>query len=341
MPENARQISVYDSIAQIDRSEWSAVLTAANAPVFYDYAFIRAYERVPLQQTDAFLYLTFGDPPVAVLPAYLQSTDDPLGYFSGLGLPERVPGDRILMTHVAHCYDTFIPARPGGLTQQLADEVCAALSDLARQARVKWFAFLNVDGGGATAAFLTAAGLMKFAMNTRFNKDLSAYPSAEHYVADIPSSKARRKFRTSLHQARRAGMTVSVPDAASGAADAVAMCQRTTARHGTTAYYPDQFSEFVALASDVVNITEVRIGGRLASATISLHDPTRFHLWAGGVDYEVTERIDSSFPLMLRPAIDETIRTQRPVLEAGRGNATAKLRFRLEPVPLFAFIGRA
>ncbi len=341
MPENARQISVYDSIDQIDRDAWSAVVTGANAPAFYDYAFVRAYERVPLQLTGSFLYLAFGDPPFAVLPAYLQSTDDPLGQVSGLGLPDREPGDGILMTHVAHCYDTLIPALPDRLTRQFAGQVCATLSDLARQAGVKWFAFLNVDGTGATAACLTAAGLMKFPMDTRFHKELSAYPGVEDYVADIPSSKARRNFRASLHQARRAGMTVSVLDPASHAAGAVAMCQRTTARHGTTAYYPDQFGEFVALAGDVVNITEVRIGGRLASATISLYDPTRFHLWAGGVDHEVTERIDSSFPLMLSPAIEETIRGNRPVLEAGRGNSGTKLKFRFEPVPLFAFAGRA
>ncbi|HET9896261.1 MAG TPA: GNAT family N-acetyltransferase [Streptosporangiaceae bacterium] len=341
MPDHAPEISVYSSIDEVDQDQWSAVIRAATAPAFYDYAFVRAYERVPLQHTESFIYLIFGDPPVAVLPAYVQGTDDPAGYISGLGLPDRRPGDRILMTHVTHCYDTLIPARPECLTQELADQVCAALADVARQSRVKWFAFLNVDGTGTTASRLTAAGLMKFAMNTRFSKDVTAYPSAEDYVADIPSSKARRKFRTSLHQASRAGMTVSALDPVREAAGAVDLCRRTTARHGTAGYYPDHFGEFIALAGELVNITEVRIGGRLASAAISLCDATRFHLWAGGIDYEFTRGIDSSFPLMLRPAIEETIRTRRTTLEAGRSNARAKLRFRLEPIPLFAFVCRA
>ncbi len=68
MTAGAAQVSVCDSIDDIDRAEWSAVVEAAQAPVFYDYRFLRAYERLPLQQTEAFCYLRFGDPVVAVLP---------------------------------------------------------------------------------------------------------------------------------------------------------------------------------------------------------------------------------------------------------------------------------
>jgi hypothetical protein len=104
---------IYPTIERIDRGEWMAVADTAGAPAFYDYTFLRAYERAPLQETDAFFYLVFGDPAVAVLPAYVQSTDDAIGTISGLGLPGRSPGDRIMLTHVAHCYDTLLPAMPG------------------------------------------------------------------------------------------------------------------------------------------------------------------------------------------------------------------------------------
>ena len=88
MTAGAEQVSVRDSIDDIDPAEWSSVLASAQAPVFYDYRFLRAYERAPLQPTEAFCYLRFGDPAVAVLPAYVQSTDDPLGVVASLGLQD-------------------------------------------------------------------------------------------------------------------------------------------------------------------------------------------------------------------------------------------------------------
>lgn len=196
--------------------------------MFYDYAFLRAYERMPLQQTEAFFYLLFGDPPVAVLPAFIQSTDDPLGIVSGLGLPARVPGDEILLTHVAHCYDTLIPARPGTLTPRLAEQACQALATLAEQAELKWFAFMNVDGAGEVADLLLSAGLMKIPMNTRYNKRVAAYQSAEEFVAGIPSKKARFTLRRSHRQAERVQMLITRPDPAGGAGETVELCRRTT-----------------------------------------------------------------------------------------------------------------
>jgi hypothetical protein len=42
---------------------------------------------------------------------------------------------------------------------------------------------------------------------------------------------------------------------------------------------------------------------------------------------------------MLLPAVAEAIDARRPVFEAGRGNGAVKQSYRLEPVPLFAFVG--
>ncbi|HEY2576847.1 MAG TPA: GNAT family N-acetyltransferase [Streptosporangiaceae bacterium] len=340
MTEHEKHLRIHQSIDQVDRDEWTGVVKAADAPVFYDYTFLRAYERAPLQATGAFFYLMFGRPAVAVLPAYIQSTDDPLGILSGLGLPGEDPGDQILLTHIAHCYDTGFPVRPGLPAAQLAEQACQALAGLARQAGVGWIGFLNVAGSAPMASGLTAAGLAKLPMNTRFHQDVTGYGTAEEFVADIPSKKARRALRTSRHQACRAGMEIITLDPAREAGSAVEMCRRTTARHGTAEYYPEQFHEFVALAADLMTVTEVRLRGDLAAGIICLSDRTRFHLWAGGIDYEVTAGIHNAFALMLWPSLEETIRQGRPVIEAGRGNAAAKQRFRLDPIPLFAFVGR-
>ena len=339
MSADAVRIAVCDSVDDLDQAQWSAVVAAAQAPAFYDYRFLRAYERQPLQQTEAIYYLTFGDPPVAVLPAYLQSTDDPLGVVASLGLPGRVPGDLILQTHVAHCYDTLLPARPGTLTTHLVELACETLRTLAAQASLKWFAFLNVDGSSDLAEMLLAAGLLKLPIFTRYNKRLAGYESVDDFVAGIPSHKARYALRRSYRQAQRSAMRITRPDPAAGAPDSVALCQGTTSRHGTAAYYPEWLGDFVADAAEVISVIEVRLGDKLASASICLKDPLRFHLWAAGLDYEVTAEIQSAFPLMLLPTMAEAIDNGHSVFEAGRANGVVKERFRLEPRPLFAFIG--
>ena len=340
MADRAESPRVYASIDETDREEWSGVVSSAGAPAFYDYAFLQAYERAPLVDTHAFFYLVFGRPAAAVLPAYVQGTDEALGNISGDALPGRSPGDRILLTHVAHCYDTMLPARPRQLTPHLAGQAAAALAGLARQAGAKWFAFQNVDRASETARSLALAGLVQAPMSTRFRRDLSAYRTAEDFVAGLPGQKARRALRTSRHQARRQGMTVASVDPVHGAREAVELCRRTTARHGTARYYPECFHEFVALAGNLLVVTEVRLGGLLASAAICPFDRQRFHLWAGGLDYDVTAAIHSAFPLMLWAAVEETVSRGRQILEAGRGNAAAKAQFRLDPVPLVAFVGQ-
>lgn len=336
---DAVQVSVHDSLDQLDPAEWAAVIADAQAPVFYDWRFLRAYERVPLQPTEKFFYLRFGDPAVAVLPAYVQSTDDPLGKVSGLGLPGREPGDRILQTHVSHCYDTLIPARPGVLTPRLVEQACETLRALAAQEGLKWFTFLNVDGSSELAEALVSIGLTKAPIFTRYNQQITGYGSADDFVAGIPSNKSRYVLRHSQRQAQELGMQVTHPDPAGGVPGAVGLCQDTTSRHGTAAYYPECFGEFVTRAADVISVIEIRLAGQLAGAAINLHDPHRFHMWAGGTDRALTEELNSSFSLMLMTSMEQAIVTRSPVFEAGRANDATKQRFRLNPVPLFAFTG--
>ncbi|HXS66670.1 MAG TPA: GNAT family N-acetyltransferase [Streptosporangiaceae bacterium] len=339
MTADAARIAICDRIDALDRAQWTAVVEAAQAPAFYDFRFLRAYERQPLQLTEAIYYLTFGDPAVAVLPAYLQSTDDPLGVVASLGLPGRVPGDLILQTHVAHCYDTLLPARPGALTAGLVGSALETLRTLAAEAGAKWFAFLNVDGSGELAGLLVAAGLLKLPIFTRYNKHIGGYGSIDDFVAGIPSHKSRYALRRSYRQAERNEMRITRPDPAGGAPASVGLCRGTTARHGTAAYYPEWLEDFVADAAEVITVIEVRLAGKLASASICLKDPLRFHLWAAGLDYEVTTEIQSAFPLMLLSTVTEAIENRYSIYEAGRANGVVKERFRLEPRPLFAYVG--
>jgi predicted N-acyltransferase len=329
---------VRDTVAEIDRAEWDALMRAAGAPVFYDYSFLYAYEQAPLEVTHAFFYVTFGRPMVAALPAYLQDAEDSAGDIPALGLGELQPGDRILRTHVSHCYDTGLPARVR--LPELVGPACEVLADLARQAGAKWFAFLDVAGDGELASELAALGLTKIPMTTRFRRNLSLFCTVDDFVASIPSRKARLALRYARSQGRRVGMRVACLAPSEAGPDAVELCRATTARHGTPGYYPEQLHEFVALADDVTRIIEVRLGDRLAATSVCLFDDTRFHCWAGGFDYTLTDQVRSLFPLIMWPCLDEAITLRRPIFEMGRANSEIKQRFRLESVPLFAFIGR-
>jgi hypothetical protein len=222
----------------------------------------------------------------------------------------------------------------------LAGPACEVLADLARQAGAKWFAFLDVDGGGELAGELAAAGLTKIPMTTRFRRDLSAFAAAREFVSSIPSRNARSALLNARNQGRRAGLRVAGLTPSETGPDAVELCRATTARHGTPEYYPEQLHEFVARAGDITRIVEVRLGDRLAAASVCLVDDTRYHCWAGGFDYAATNQVRSLFPLIMWPWVDDAIALGRPILEVGRANSATKQRFRFDSVPLFAFVGR-
>jgi hypothetical protein len=326
-------------MSDVDRQEWMSVIRQANAPAFYDCLFLDAYERVPLQPTEAFFYLLFGAPAVAVVPAYLQRTDDAAGDISGLPLPGRRPGDRILISHVTHCYDTTLPARVAdiGLTELAG----TTLARIGRECGAKWVAFLDVPTGGRLAADLTTIGWDRHPMETRYRADITGYTGSADFIATM---RYRRRYRMRVNQRRAlelgATTTMQVPGApAADIAAAVELCRATTARHGTPDYYPGEFGKFVELAGELVQVTEVRIGGRLATAAISLVDRSRYHMWAGGLDYDVVPSSGSGFELMLGAGLDAAAGCGGlRVLEAGRGNGSVKERYLLEQVPLLAFV---
>lgn len=331
-------VRIADSIGAIDRDEWSRIVRGAAAPAFYDYDFLRAYERSPLAPTSAFYYLLFPGS-AAVLPAYLQNTQDAAGDVSGLGLPDRDRNDRILLSHVTHCYDTVLPA-VGPLPVASA---CEALADLAAQHGVKWFAFLDVEDGSLLARQLAAYGLQRIPMETRYRVDLTPYADVEDVIAANPSRKARRNLRNTHSRALRSGLEIAVhrpPLASADIAGAVKLCRDTTARHGTPGYYPPEFHEFVCDAGECVRVVEAQVGGRLATAAVCLVDDRRFHLWAGGADYSFADQGIGLFPLMLRSALGLALDARRPWVEAGRGNGDVKKRFGLNPAPLAGFVGR-
>ncbi len=332
-------VRVFDAMSKVDRQEWSSVVRAADAPAFYDCRFLDAYEQAPLQPTDAFVYLLLGAPATAVVPAYLQGIEDAAGDITRLPLAGRRPGDRILISHATHCYDSLLPARER--SAGLAEKACAELARIGRELGAKWVAFLDVAADGPLAADLTAIGLDRYPMETRYRAGIAGHTGGADFTTRLHSRNRRRKMRANRRRAERldAWTAVHVPGTADAdIAAAVELCRVTTARHGTPDYYGEEFGKFVDQAGDLVRVLEVRVGGRLATSIVSLVDRTRYHMWAGGLDYDVVAEVGSGFALMLDAAVDDAARCGGlRVLEAGRGNGPTKERYELEPVPLVAF----
>ncbi|GII04108.1 GNAT family N-acetyltransferase [Planobispora takensis] len=321
-----------DDLTDAELEHWRAATRAA--PAFYRPAFLRAYERAPLAPTDAFHYLLLPD---AVLPAYLQGTEDAAGDVSGLGLPAR-PQDRILLTHVTHCYDTVLPA--AAPLARAVPAACRALAELAARQGARWFAFLDVDASGTLARRLAAEGFTPVPMETRHRLDLRPYRDLNDLIARHPRRSYAGRWLRRIRARGDVETTVLCPPFGDGrAAEAVELCRRTTARHGTPGYYPEQLHAFVREAGEDVRVVETRVGGRLATAVICLLDAERFHLWAGGTDECLSGRGISRYALLVSSVLGPALACGARWLEAGRGNAGVKEHFGMEPVPLAGFVG--
>ncbi|HEX8867748.1 MAG TPA: hypothetical protein VF821_18965, partial [Lentzea sp.] len=169
------RVEFSNSIREVDAADWNAVVHASGAPVFYEHAYVSAYEQAPLTESGHSGCLTVrdGEKLVAVLPVYLQSAANPLRRLHE-AYPEAV-GQPVLLSHTWHCYDAHVPATAEVLPR-LLDAMTRAASVLGAQ----WWGFVNVERGNALSRELRAAGLPARHLTDRWATGLTTY---EHYLA--------------------------------------------------------------------------------------------------------------------------------------------------------------
>jgi predicted N-acyltransferase len=329
-------IRVHERFGEIDAEEWDCFIEAVGAPAFYSSAFLSAYERSPLQAAQAIFYIVLreraGKQLLAVLPAYLQSIDDPAGDVSSVVKAPETGSGLILLTHVVHCYDSYLPSVE--LNSMIVGKIVAALADLAAQTRADYFGFLHVDAASPLPELLREVGMRIVPMESRFNRNVTEFKDVDGYIAAMPSSKARRNLRRCYRQAGQHDMTVEVGDGTvDHLASAVELCHLTAAQHGTPTYYPPAtMPDFIAGLGTTVDVISVKQRDVLIAAAISLKDRYRYHFWACGIRAGEYGPI-SPFSLLFHRAIHETTQAGIPVLECGRGNEIFKYRHGLRPVP--------
>lgn len=331
------EVEVLESIDKVDPGRWDALMSAADAPVFYRHRFLSAYESNPLQGFDRPSYLVAwsGSRMAAAIPAYLQVEPDALGSVAKV-TPDG--SHSAVMTHVLHCYDTRIVS--DRLDEGMVDALCGALSEIAAGAGVEWFAFLNVDEASETFRLLREKGLVTVAMESRHVLGASAYGTAENWMSSVPG-RYRREILRHRRRALEGDLEVTVESPPpSDLTAAAALLGRSAGEHETAGYYPpEKMARFLPLLGDDATLVSIRRRERLIACGVGLSDETRFHLWAGGVDYSAKRF--SAYYLLFYEMMSAALASGRPVIEGGRGNAGFKQRFLLTPRPLAACVGRA
>lgn len=330
------RVRTYSKIEEAGPSRWDELIASCDAPLFYRSAFLRAFEKFPLHSVQAHFYIVGEDDQGALAfatPVYLLKGVDPMrilnDHFADYG------GEAILVNHVWHCYDTWIPARR--LDPDVIGAVLWNMEALAADLGVALWGFTNVDGTGELSRALTTAGMAGVQVDERYRVDLSPIADIDRYLA-LLNQPVRQNLRRYMRIAERAGVVARVANAEHADLEGfVALARAGAAKYGNADYYrPGIFEGFLRALGGHVRVYEQRFEGRLIGSTVLLVDETTVHWWVAGNDYTAVPQI-SPFYLAFLAAINEAFTTGKPVVEAGRRNQRFKTRHGLQPRPVQSY----
>jgi predicted N-acyltransferase len=331
------KVEIHSSLENVGVDRWNKLMASCGAPVFYYSSFLAAFERLPLHAVREFHYVVGVDESGDLqcgFPAFLLDGTDPMRVLATHFT--ELTGKPILLSHVWHCYDSWLPART--LDEETIRPAVEAFEDLARRLGARAYGFVNVAGDGELTSALERAGLGGKPIDRRFNVDLRPFSDPEAYLQHLGYS-SRAAARKCRNRADAAGVWTRFVDIKSGDIDGFIRLARTNAaKYNNSDYYkPGLFGEFVGMLGAQARLLEIRQGDRLIGASVCLQDAQRFHFWACGSDYDAIPRV-SPFYLAFLAILTEAIQTGAPLLEAGRRNETFKLRYGFSPHPVHAHI---
>jgi GNAT acetyltransferase-like protein len=331
-------VEIYEDLSEA--ADWDEFIGACGAPIFYSSAFLSAYREAGLQGADTCAYLMLRDgnrSPLAALPVTLQQQMDPVGVLAAHEpeIAERPVG---LLSHVWHCYDTWLPSRPDDDSlRAMLDGFRACAADLG----APWYGLVNVDATGPLAAALDRLGARGLPIDERYVLDLPPNMCMQDYLAGL-TGRNRAALLRQQRRAADAGARVRVVDATSADLDAhLVLVRLIGAKHGVEDFYPEGvFQDFQRRLGDAVRIVEVWLADRLVGVGICMVDGHRLHFSTCGVDYAAAPTF-SPFYVLFFETMREAIRLGVSRLECGRRNGALKRRFGLRPIPLLAYVSPA
>ncbi len=332
-------VEVVRSIEAVDPGEWRRTVARADAPVFYSYEYLAAYERHPLGAFAGGRYLLVRSRGelIAVFPCYLQPRGDPLGVFANSPVTATNPA---VLGHVWYCYDTRIPhvATSSGLVTAICEAVLDELARVRIADHAALAGFVNVAEGDPLLEIAQRKGWLVIPMDIRYQLLLDGMATFDDYLASL-ARKPRQNLGRHLRRARDAGVTTSVSLPRSEDLPEVGgLCRLTAGKFGNTDFYPqDQFGGFVMGLADRARVVRVDRGGELLATAVALLDESRLHMWVAGFRYATVAGFSPHYVLW-SAEIRAAIELRASLVEGGRRNDLFKKRHGMRPVQLHACV---
>jgi predicted N-acyltransferase len=331
------KVEIYSSLSQLSEFEYDQFHNNRNGTLFYDWRFLTAAERSPLLEVRKTYYMVARSHGqlLSLLPVYLQklSVVDPFKILADKAGIIDYGNDYGVFSHVMHCFDSTIPCRQTSL--ELYDVLICRLRKLAIIEGASYFGLLNVQD----PFLLQHAGALGLNVNfmlDRWQTELAEYANFEHFIQQLPydgRNEMRRQIRK--FEASEATLSMLAPPFGKRLDQLTALCQETTARHGTPHYFPaEPLARFSRLCGDLIRLNLIELKGELVAGMICFQQKGALHLWSAGMRYDQVEfsPYTMAFVNAYRYAFDQ----QLTHLGAGRLNEKIKRRLGLQSERLYA-----
>lgn len=310
-------------------SDWDALVTRLDAPLFNTRAFLRAYERNPIQPISAPHYLEVrrqGEL-LAAAPMYLQG--DPL---SLLGLPD---GEQALLSPMWHSPDSRLLAAD----DEALGALCRSFATRAAELGARQWGFINISSGNPMLEILKQHGFRCQALVPRWTLHRSDAPDPDTYLAGM-SNRVRRDYQRQLRRYRERAHLEVHGAGDEGLPPLLELLSKTATRTGSPKYYDSKrMTSFLRELDGPVRVLEVREnGGESLAAAVCFIEERRVQAWAAGY---VRDRPDLSFSpyyALWWEMVSLMWATGAESFQAGRLNEAFKKKMLLTPQSLVAMI---
>lgn len=325
--EDPTRILVTTSINEIGKDRWDSLARRAQAPVFYNWDFVKSIEESPLTKgaEPFYLYSQDASEQLSLLTSlYLQTAVNP---FAASTVPERM-----LVGHLWHCYDTRVLTETAPTIEQIR-ALKAEISDLAKRLGAVTCGLCNIDRSSQLAKAIEGAGFEPSNGASRY----CLYPSEGATLSLHLEGVGRATRKTLKHYYRRAinaGTKISFVETDRALdEDVLNLCLATANKHAPGYYPPSELAALLKSLGENCRILRVELDGVLLAVSICLLDKQAAHFWAGGCLYP--DELNWSPQYVLFAAeIENGLKSGRTRIEFGRRNDEFKKRHGLQAVGL-------
>ena len=310
-------------------SDWDGLVTRLDAPLFNTRAFLRAYERNPIQPISAPRYLEVrrhGEL-LAAAPTYLQG--DPL---SLLGLPDS---EQALLSPMWHSPDSRVLAAD----DEALGALCRSFAARAAELGTRLWGFINLSSGNPMLEILRQHGFRRQALVPRWTLNRSDAPDPDTYLASM-SNRVRRDFQRQLRRYRERAHLEVHGAAHEGLPPLLELLAKTATRTGSPKYYdPKRMTSFLRELDGPVRVLEVREnGGESLAAAVCFIEERRVQAWAAGYVRDRADLPFSPYYALWWEMVSLMWSTGAESFQAGRLNEAFKKKMLLTPQSLVAMI---